>query len=152
GRAEFRATTLLRLIGLAYSVPADRVVGGPNWLDTDLFDVVAKAKGAASQIAMRTMLQGLLAERFGLSIQNQEKPQPAYALVLAKQGARKESTGDGEPDCKSGNEENVRTLACHHMSLASLAERLMLAAPGYFNLPVVDRTGLAGKYDFTLRW
>jgi len=69
GRIEFRSTTLFRLIAVAYSVAADRVAVGPSWLDTDRFDVVAKAPSGASQIALRNMLQNLLAERFHLGRQ-----------------------------------------------------------------------------------
>jgi uncharacterized protein (TIGR03435 family) len=72
GRMEFRGTTLLKLIGVAYSVRTDRIAGGPSWLDTDRFDVVAKAASSASEIAMRNMLKTLLAERFGLSIHEEE--------------------------------------------------------------------------------
>src|SRR5437667_8190128 len=68
GRLEFHASTLLRLIAFAYSVQPDRVAGGPSWLDVDRFDVIAMAGSSVSQIAMRTMLQNLLAERFDLSI------------------------------------------------------------------------------------
>jgi uncharacterized protein (TIGR03435 family) len=148
GRLEFQAFSLLRLISLAYSVPGDRVFGGPPWLDTDRFDVTAKAPSAASQIVLRKMLQGLLAERFNLSVQEQEKPVPVFALTLSRRGVQKESSGTGEPECKSGNEENIRTFACQHMTIQGLAERLVGVAPGYFNLPVVDRTGLKGAYDF----
>ena len=152
GRTEFRATTLLRLITLAYSVQADLVVGGPSWLDTDRFDVIAKAASSTSQLAQRTALQGLLAERFNLSIQRQEKPQPVYALVMGKHNPPKESSGSGDPECKTSSEENTRTLTCHKTTLAGLAERLPMVAPGYFNHPVVDRTGLKGAFDFTLQW
>src|SRR5258708_1219796 len=67
GRLEFQGTTLLGLIALAYSLPADRVAGGPPWLDTDRFDVTAQAASHASQIALRNMLQNLLSERFKLA-------------------------------------------------------------------------------------
>jgi uncharacterized protein (TIGR03435 family) len=127
-------------------------VGGPSWLDSDRFDVIAKAAASVPQTALRTMLQGLLEERFQLAVQREDKPQPVFALVLANRGSPKESAGTGEADCQAGNEENVRTYACHHVSMANLAERLPLAAPAYFNKPVVDRTGLKGVYDFTLRW
>jgi uncharacterized protein (TIGR03435 family) len=152
GRIEFRATTLLRLITLAHSVSADRVAGGPSWLDTDRFDVVAKAPTAASQIAMRNMLKTLLADRFGLVIKQEDKPVPVFALVLAKRGVAKESSGTGDPDCKGSVEENVRTLACQHITIAGLAERLPGMAGGYFNLPVVDRTGLTAAYDFRFQF
>jgi uncharacterized protein (TIGR03435 family) len=98
------------------------------------------------------MLQGLLAERFHLSIQHQEKPVPVYALVLEKRGVPKISSGQGEPDCKLGFEENVRTYDCRHMTIAGLAERLPLAAPAYFNHPLLDRTGLKDSYDFKLQF
>jgi uncharacterized protein (TIGR03435 family) len=152
GRMEFRSTSLLRLITLAYGVQAERVAGGPSWLDTDRFDVVAKVSGNASQPAMKKMLQGLLAERFELAIQQEDKPVPAYVLTLVRSGAQKQSAGGGEPDCKRANEENLLTLTCRSVTIASLAERLMQTAPGYFNRPVIDRTGLEGAYDFKLEW
>ncbi len=153
GRMEFRATSLLRLIALAYSVPPDRVAGGPNWLDTDRFDVIAKAATAASPAAMRTMLQSLLAERFQLAIRREEKPQPVFALTPGKRVSLKASSApDGEPECKAGSEENLRTVACRNMTVAGLAERLQMLAPGYFNLPVLDRSEVKGAYDFTLSY
>jgi uncharacterized protein (TIGR03435 family) len=153
GRVEFRATTLLRLIGVAYSVPPDRVSGGPSWIDTDRFDLIAIAPAGASQIALRTMLQNLLADRLGLSVQTEEKPQPVYILTMGKRGPPKESAKPGDPDCKRTTEENLLTLTCHNMSMAALAESLPGAAPAYFSgRAVLDRTGLEGVYDFKLQW
>ena len=123
GRLEFRFTTLARLISLAYSVPVDRVTGGPNWIDADRFDVIAKASGPASQAALRVMLQNLLAERFNLAIQREEKPLPVYVLTLGKRGTPKESPGTGDPDCKRGLEENILTLTCRNVTMEGLAER-----------------------------
>src|SRR5437667_4310744 len=110
GRIEARGTTMLRLISIAYSVPSDRVTGGPNWLDTDRFDVVAKAPSGAAQIALRNMLQNLLAERFHLVVKNEEKPVPVFALTLVKKGVAKPSSGTGDPECKRTVEENVISL------------------------------------------
>src|SRR5947209_2258918 len=152
GRMEFRSTTLLRLITVAYSVQPERIAGGPNWLDTDRFDLVAKAAGPASQSTLRTMLQGLLADRFELKLQREEKPLPVFVMTVSRPGAARESSGAGEPECKAGSEENLRTLMCRNTTMASLAERLVVAAPGYFNHPVVDRTGLSASYDFKLGW
>jgi uncharacterized protein (TIGR03435 family) len=150
GRVEFRANTMLHLIMTAYSVRIDQVSGGPSWLDTDRFDVIAQAASSPSQIEMRTMLQGLLAERFGLEIKREEKPMPVYALVLAGRPP-KESAG-GETECQTGSEDNVRTFTCHNVTIANLGQRLQLATPGYFNLPTVDRTGLKGTYDCKLSY
>jgi uncharacterized protein (TIGR03435 family) len=152
GRLEFRGSTLLRLISLAYSVPADRIAGGPPWIDTDRFDVIAKAPTAASQATLRIMLQNLLAERFELSVQQQEKP-----TAGVRAGARETRSGKGIRRRRSRvqNEPPRRTFrvyTCRNVSMSSLAERLLLAAPAYFNRPVVDRTGLKGSYDFSIRW
>ena len=152
GRVEVRGVTMLRLISSAYSVPATRISGGPNWLDTDRFDLTAKAPSGATQISMRNMLQNLLAERFHLSIKNEEKPMPAFVLTLMKKGVVKPSAGTGDPDCKRGVDEGVISLTCHNVTMASLAERLPGVAPGYFSLTTVDHTGLTGVFDFQLRW
>jgi uncharacterized protein (TIGR03435 family) len=95
GRTEFRGVSLLRLITTAYSLPPDRVFGGPSWLETERFDVVAKAAENAPPAAMRTMLQTLLAERLNLSVKLGDMPQPVYVLMPDK-GPQKESTGTGD--------------------------------------------------------
>jgi len=152
GRVEARGVTMLRLISTAYSVPNARVTGGPSWLDNDRFDVIGKAAGAATQIAMRNMLHNLLAERFHLTVKSEEKPMPAWVLTLAKKGLVKPVEKPGDPDCKRTSEEGTLTLTCHNATMASLAERLSQVAPGYFNMQTVDRTGLAGAFDFKLSW
>src|SRR5215475_7592792 len=60
GRVEVRGVTMLRLISSAFGVPSALISGGPSWLDTDRFDITAKAPSGATQIAMRNMLQNLL--------------------------------------------------------------------------------------------
>ena len=97
GRVEFRATTLLGLIAFAWSVRPEAIAGGPPWLDTDTFDVVAKAPASASEIALRNMLRNLLADRFGLSIQTEEKPQPVFALVMENAVLRRSPLSRANP-------------------------------------------------------
>src|SRR5207302_461262 len=113
GRLEARGVTMLRLISSAYSVANTMVVGGPSWLDTDRFDVIAKAQSSgASQMNMRNMLQNLLADRFHLEIKNDKQPLPAFVLTLAKKGVVKPSTGAGDPNCKRTVEDSVISLTC----------------------------------------
>jgi uncharacterized protein (TIGR03435 family) len=152
GRAEFHAVPLLQLISMAYSVPADRIAGGPPWLATDLFDIVAKAPGKASSAQMLPMLQSLLEERFGLTVKRENKPLPVYALTIKKAGVLKASAKEGEPDCQRGQEEFMLRAVCRNVTMASLAERLPSFARAYFDKPVVDRTQLPGDFDFTLEW
>ena len=145
---EFRATTLLQLIAFAFSVPADRVAGGPAWLDTDRFDVLAKASGPMREPALRFLLRGLLEERFAMAIIQGEKTMPAYVLTVSRPGLLKES-GDGAiSECHLNDEDHVRTLACRNTTIGEIVQRLPEFAPAWFNLPIVDRTGLTGAYDF----
>src|SRR5579863_5176812 len=80
GRYEARRITLLNLISLAYGVTIDRIAGGPNWLDYDKFDIIAKAPADTTLSTQRLMLQALLADRFKLAVHNDNVPQPQYAL------------------------------------------------------------------------
>ena len=73
---EFCGKTLLQLITFAYGVPPDRVAGGPSWLDTDRFDILARASEPVRDPALRLMLQSLLEERFALSIPRRERRAP----------------------------------------------------------------------------
>ena len=80
-RFEAVGQTLPTLIAFAYGVNANRVVGGPNWLDFDRFDIAAKVPSGASPAAQRRMLQTLLADRFALTVHDENRPQEAWALV-----------------------------------------------------------------------
>ena len=66
GRYELRNATMVDLITKAYNVTDDKVVGGPNWLGSDRFDVIAKTPSNVTAETARTMLQALLVGRFGL--------------------------------------------------------------------------------------
>ena len=152
GRLEVTGASVLRLITIAWNVKPDAVMGGPSWIDSDKFDIVAKAETSASPQAMRTMLQSLLVERFGLEIKQEDKPVPVFALLPGKSGAAKEPNGSGEPGCQRANEEVGASLNCRNTTIAALADMLQTTAPGYFNHPVVDRSGLKGAFNFKLTW
>jgi uncharacterized protein (TIGR03435 family) len=150
-RMELHGVTMLRLITTAYGVGEDKVFGGPNWLDTDRFDVIAKAERPVSQKTFPPMLQALLQERFQLKVRRENKPEQVYALVLNKR-VLKEAATPGEPACQKTNQDGYQTLKCHTVTLEYLAGMLSNAAPNYFDHPVVDKTGLTGSYDLTLKW
>jgi hypothetical protein len=72
---------------------------------------------------------------------------------VGKRGLKlKESSGDGASDCDRKNEAGLNTIVCRHMTMAQLAERLRFYANGYLDHPLIDKTGLAAAYDFTLSW
>jgi uncharacterized protein (TIGR03435 family) len=74
GRFEIRNASMLDLVRTAYSVEPEKVVGGPNSLGSDRFDVIAKARAGTTQDDARLMLRTLLVERFGLTVHNDSRP------------------------------------------------------------------------------
>ena len=88
GRYVDRDATLLNLIEWAYDVKEDDVAGGPSWLDTDIFDVIAKVPEGTTPATAKLMMQALLAERFGLVARNEKRPMPRYVLTVGKGGSK----------------------------------------------------------------
>ena len=153
GRFEARGVTMLRLISVAYGVDDDaRILGGPAWLDTGKFDIIAKAPAGTPQTALQPMLQALLADRFKLAIHNDTKPLPIFALIAGKRPLIKESAGPGDAECRMNVVEGVRTYTCHNMTMEGFAQRLPGVAAAYLHHPLMDFTGLKGSYDFALHW
>src|SRR5258706_6019232 len=86
GRLAVTRITLRNLIGVAYGVRTEQISGGPGWLDTDQFDVIAKAENNLNGRELWNMVQPLLAEHFKLAFHRETKETTIYMLVLAKKG------------------------------------------------------------------
>ncbi len=179
GRYEFTNATMLELIRTAYNVDADKVLGGPSWLESDRFDILAKIPPKTSLDTARLMLQVLLADRFKLVLHKDEHALPTYALSVGKGGHKlKEADGSGEPGCKmtiqqgngitdaalqsaiqNGGNITIRVatlqFSCHSITMAEFAAQMrsMTIASSYVgNNPVADQTGLQGKWDFDFKY
>jgi uncharacterized protein (TIGR03435 family) len=160
-RYILRNATLVDLIATAYGVDNDKVVGGPAWLEKDRFDVVAKTVPSASPDSIKLMLQALLADRFKLVVHNDTKPLSVFVLSLGKGKPKlKESDGSASTGCQPvqnqqapqpGTVQNI-LVACHGLTMDVLAQTLRQFAGGYLNNPVVNSTGLAGSWDFEIKW
>ncbi|HEX4275009.1 MAG TPA: TIGR03435 family protein [Bryobacteraceae bacterium] len=156
-RYDLRKATMLDMIRVAWGVDPQVVLGGPNWLEFDRFDIAAKAPPASSPETVRLMLQSLLADRFKLVLHKDTRPLPAYALALGKSKPKiTQAAGDGNPECKyqpqpAGSAFST-AYSCRNMTMAAFAERLHGIARDYLIDPVVDTTGLEGAWDFDLRW
>lgn len=163
GRFEIRRATMLDLIRTAYSLDDNsKVQGGPNWLDTDRFDVIAKAPVSATQDTAKVMLQTLLADRFKLVVHPSTKPMPTYVLAPGKGKPKlREADGKGAPGCQAppnqappqpGVYRNAE-VQCHNMTMDSFAVQVRGMAGAYLgDHPVVNQTGLEGHWDFDLVW
>jgi uncharacterized protein (TIGR03435 family) len=139
--------TLKYCILRAYGI-ADAQVSGPAWLDTERYDIVAKAAADATNDQHPLRLRALLAERFRLAVHCETKEASVYALVVAKNGPKiKKEFGEGDGDIAS-NRGHVTAKAVSMNHLATF-----LAGPrAALGLVVNNQTGLDGLYSFTLDW
>lgn len=155
-RYDLRKATMLDLIRIAYNVNPEMVVGGPNWLEFDRFDIAAKAPLNTPPETLRLMLQSLLAERFGLVMHRDTRLVPAYVLEVEKGKAKlTQANGTANPDCQYLAQLAGATFtasACRNMTMKAFADWLHLVAEDYLAEPVVDSTGLEGGWDFDLKW
>src|SRR5215471_17162927 len=153
-RYDLRKATMLDLIKMAWNVDADTVLGGPNWLELDRFDIYAKAPLDTPPETTRLMLQALLRDRFGLVIHEDMRPLPAFALTVGENKPKMtESNGSTVPGCEyqpaiSGFQVNV----CRNITMDAFVQRLRQIAPDYLAAPVVNETRLDGTWDFDLKW
>jgi uncharacterized protein (TIGR03435 family) len=100
GRYEIKTATMVDLIRIAYGFSPDKILGGPNWLEMDLFDITAKVPADSTPETHKLMLQSLLEDRFKLAVHTDTKPLPTYALTAGKKLVMKEATGSEESGCK----------------------------------------------------
>ena len=167
GRYVNRDATMLDLIQAAYGIGAEDIAGGPGWVSSDLFDVVAKVPAGTTPAAANLMLQALLADRFKLVMRKDTYPVPRYVLSAGKGGAKlKSSSGSGNSTCQPlqgggpgpgggpvdpASVPNI-VVECHNMTAAQIADNLHQMAGGYLDHDVVDATKLDGTFDFNLEW
>ena len=133
-------------IEIAYRVKDYQIVGGPHWIDTDHYDVSAKAPEGFIPTGeqMQPMLQALLADRFGLKLHRETREMPAFALVVAKGGPK--LTATTKPDNRISVAHGFFTG--QKIDMAGLADALEMGS----DRAIVDQTGLSGQYDVTLKW
>lgn len=151
------------------------VVGGPGWIDTDKYEVIAKSEGSgAGGHAIAAKLQTLLEDRFRVKVHKESKSATVYSLTIAK-GARLRMLSSKEGDCVSPDLSNIRmpggdsaasqkkycgvprarmagsrlVIDLYGVSMAEFAGVLLNA---YVGSPVVDKTGLLGHFDIHLEF
>jgi len=144
GNVTMTNLPLKAVIQWAYHMQAVQIIG-PGWLDSNRYDITAKAAGPSSDDKLRQMMQTLLADRFKLAFHRETKEMQAFVVSVAKGGHKmKPSEGDGPMDLKpTGKGLNI---AFTHVTLAQLAEMAGSPLQGV----VVDQTGLKGAWDFTI--
>jgi uncharacterized protein (TIGR03435 family) len=160
------------LMETAYDLQEFQVGGGPRWIDSDGYNIEAKAEGNASRSQVLLMLQSLLEERFNLKAHRETKELPSYALLPAKGGAKFPSPKDGgcrdyfASPISSQDPQNGRLLLAP-CGLATTVVDAMGAVVRGGNLPmtefikmlseivgkpIIDRTGVLENFDVNLQF
>jgi uncharacterized protein (TIGR03435 family) len=150
GRFETLGATLRMILTTAYDVRDYQIAGAPGWADAAKFDIEAKAANeSAGTEERRLMAQSLLDERFHLAVRRETREGQVYELTLAKGGSKlREATDSLQSKVQGlggGRGGLVYGMACPVRLLVNqLSQEL--------GRPVIDKTGLAGVYDFRLKW
>jgi bla regulator protein blaR1 len=174
--------TLSELVQLAFGMRPFQVQGVPSWYDSAPYAIDARMDGSKADalkklsprdqiLARQHMLQALLADRFKMTFHQETKEVPVYFLVIAKNGSLLQEAKPGfvlphevpvsafgrNPDgtaalsdCWNTDDDGKRTLTCVDIPIFRLVG-IMTEYTGDDH-PVLDKTGLTGKYDFTVRW
>lgn len=149
GRLDANNVTLKRCIMGAYGVGPQQISGGPDWLESDRFEISAKADQPINDDAvLMVMLQGLLAERFKLLLHRETRTLPAFVLEVAKSGPKLEKAEPGEARTNTSTSNIGVIIAAHNADMNSFARILARKT----DLPVVNHTGLEGIFNFNLHW
>jgi uncharacterized protein (TIGR03435 family) len=165
-RYIFNAATLQDLITIAYDLAFSEQIASKTPVDRDTYDVAVKLPEGTSKADFRLMMQNLLAERFRLKLHKESRDFPTWNLVAGKGGPKLQEwngnskpTRDGFPELPTGHPGisasytsrgpfTVVRVSARQSPLSDLARFL----PTGDNRKVVDKTGVAGKYDFELEY
>lgn len=134
--------TVATCIKWAYHVQDSQIIG-PDWLRADHFDITAKTDGPVSREQMKLMMKTLLADRFHLSFHQETRMLKAYAIVRVNKTLKLKPTA---VDANSSIENSDIGFVAKSTTLKEFAD--YIADP--MKSPVIDETGLAGKYDFSV--
>jgi uncharacterized protein (TIGR03435 family) len=138
---------LKMLIMESYDVKAFQVSGGPGWIATERWDILAKSDGVEGQIPlaqMRPALQAMLADRFQLKSHKETKEMPVYALVVEKNGLKMATHTGTERRFRPGDGSLIVKMGGTGALAAWLSRQL--------GRVVIDKTDLKGEYDYKLEW
>jgi bla regulator protein blaR1 len=140
------AMTVRELIAFAYDLREYQVQGGDAWIAQTRWDIQASAGALEpTRPQARQMLQGLLAERFGLSVRRSSQALPVYAMTIAKGGAKLKPPTPFDSERSTFNADGA---VWQNAPLDILGNPF----PLHLDRPLVNRTGLTGRYDFELKF
>jgi len=144
-------TPVFDLIKFAYGVHSKQVTGGPSWIELEKYDILAKpdTQGIPNINQLRTMVQKLLADRFGLEFHREKRELSAYILTADKAGLKIAKVEGNRGNLPGFGGRGIGAVGVFNSNMAEFAEFLQSRI---LERPVVDQTGLTDRYDFTIEW
>lgn len=149
-RLTARNVTVRDLIMMGYEIDPGQIADGPAWMATDEYDIDAEAVEGVdldNEREEEKLLRELLADRFKLTFHREQRIRAVYLLVVTKNG----------PKLKPANPAEVENSACERPGACNFTKRTLVDFARFMQFvvldrPVVDRTGIAGTFDFSLKW
>jgi uncharacterized protein (TIGR03435 family) len=166
GRFTASNITLKSLMAYqAYAIPANRILDGPKWLGSTHFDIQAKMEDDQAEhlqaltrdqrrLETQIIFQQFLADRFHLVVHWETRELPVYALIVGKKGSQLQPTKDstGGTSISSNGSRSSSQFTAKGVTLPDLATAMTRELSGELGRDIVDKTGIEGKYDLTLKW
>jgi len=156
------------LIMNAFALQRPQIIGGPDWINKERYQIEAKSESSVDKKQWMLMLETLLEDRFRMSAHRENREMPAYALITDKKGSRVSVSEEGE--CAAGGSPisadryNPPPFECRkmlistsgaavrmqgeHVAIRELVRVLAVA----LDRPVLDKTNLSGTFDIKLRY
>ena len=144
--------SVAQLIAFSYSINRRQIVNGPGWIGDDRYDVDGKsdAQIEPNLTQQREMIQKLLADRFNLRFHREKRELPVYAIRIARGGPKLVAARDPSASPQEHSEghgfETTQTYTSADLAYFILVRQL------FADRPLVDQTGLTGRYDFKLNY
>ena len=147
-----RNETAAAILCFAFGIHPEQLQGGPSWLNTVRWEIdgIGNVRGEPSLLQIRAMYRRLLTDRFGLQLHEESRVLPVYVLSIEKSGEKLTPSGQKDvlPDSTGNQNSGINDMQYKNITLGEFAQDLAFSE----DRPIVDVTGLMGRYNFHLRW
>jgi uncharacterized protein (TIGR03435 family) len=151
-RFTIQAQTVASLLLFAYSIHPSQIIDAPDWARHDHYDIEGKTdtEGEPNLRQQQEMVRTLLADRFQLRFHRDRRELAVYAIRIIKGGPK--LTPAANPDAQAEQHGNVHGGELTQIFTSAGISDFVLSMQFFLDRPLIDQTGLAGRYDFKLRY